>query len=121
MRRAGMQAVNPGDPRLLALIEQGATIAEFEGFAVEAVGKGKGFAWVLAALVSRRAEAAKLSLAPAAPLTVVSQAAERTVEAIEQQRAHAEAARAETPEQKRATSERLRLARERISQQRAAL
>lgn len=64
MRQAGMQAVNPGDPRLLALLEQGATEAEFAGIAAEAVDKGKGFAWVLAVLQSRRAEAAEIALAP---------------------------------------------------------
>lgn len=65
MRRAGLQATNPGDPRLLALIAQGATLPEFEGIAAEAVAKGKGWAWVLTVLPARRAEAAAISLAPA--------------------------------------------------------
>jgi hypothetical protein len=64
MRRAGIAAVNPGDPRLLTLLEQGATEAEFAGLAAEAAAKGKGFAWVLAALAARRTEAAAISLAP---------------------------------------------------------
>lgn len=64
MRQAGLQSTNPGDPRLLALIEQGATEAEFVGIAAEAVEKRKGWAWVLAVLPARRADAAVLSLAP---------------------------------------------------------
>jgi len=64
MRQAGMTSVNPGDPRLAALLAQGATQAEFVGLAEEAVAKGKGFAWVLVALQSRRAEAAAIALAP---------------------------------------------------------
>ena len=64
MKAAGLAAVNPGDPRLLALIEQGATTAEFEGLAAEAAGKGKGFAWVLAVLAGRRQEASAIALAP---------------------------------------------------------
>ena len=66
LKAAGMQAVNPGDPRLLALIDQGATDAEFVGAAQEAVDKGKGFAWMLAALTGKRQDAATLKLAPAA-------------------------------------------------------
>lgn len=65
MRRAGLQATNPGDPRLLALIEQGATLPEFEGIAAEAVSKGKGWAWVLTVLPARRIEAAAIALPPA--------------------------------------------------------
>jgi hypothetical protein len=67
MRQAGVQSVNPGDPRLLALIEQGATLAEFEGLAAEAVEKQKGWAWILYVLEARRREAAQIRLvAPAA-------------------------------------------------------
>jgi uncharacterized protein YdaU (DUF1376 family) len=64
MRKAGLAATNPGDPRLIALCEQGATDEEFSGLAAEAVEKGKGFAWVLAALQGRRAEAQTIALAP---------------------------------------------------------
>lgn len=63
MREAGMAQTNPGDPRLLALLQQGATLPEFAGIAREAVEKGKGFAWVLVALAARRQDAAQLSLA----------------------------------------------------------
>jgi len=66
LKAAGMASVNPGDPRLLALIGQGATDAEFIGAGQEAVDKGKGFAWMLAALAGKRQDAATLKLAPAA-------------------------------------------------------
>jgi hypothetical protein len=61
-----LSAVNPGDPRLLALIDQGATVEEFTGLAAEAVSKGKWFPWVLHVLAARREEAANLKLAPVA-------------------------------------------------------
>lgn len=64
MMDAKLSAVNPGDPRLIALIDQGATVEEFTGLAAEAVSKGKGFAWVMHVLAARREEAAKLKLAP---------------------------------------------------------
>ncbi len=63
VRKAGLAAVNPGDPRLLALIAQGATEAEFVGIATEAVEKSKGWAWVLHVLQARRTEAAGIALA----------------------------------------------------------
>ena len=66
MRAAGLAATNPGDPRLAALLDQGATVDELAGLAAEAVGKGKGFAWVLATLQGRRSDAAAIALAPAA-------------------------------------------------------
>jgi len=62
MGKAGLAARNPGDPRFLALIAQGATEAEFVGIAAEAVGKGKGWAWVLHVLAERRKEAAGIAL-----------------------------------------------------------
>jgi uncharacterized protein YdaU (DUF1376 family) len=64
MKAKRLQGVNPGDPRLLALIEQGATEAEFVGVAEEAVAKGKGWAWVLSVVPARRKEAAEIALAP---------------------------------------------------------
>lgn len=67
MRKAGMAATNPGDPRLLELLRQGATVEEFSGAAADAVKAGKGWAWALKALEGRRADAAKIALAPAAP------------------------------------------------------
>lgn len=65
MRQAGLQSTNPSDPRLLALLEQGATVAEFAGVAAEAFEKRKGWAWVLAVVAARRNEANEIALAPA--------------------------------------------------------
>jgi uncharacterized protein YdaU (DUF1376 family) len=77
MRRAGLQDGNPGHPDLLALIAAGATDAEFEGAAVGAAAKAKGFAYALGTLKRQREEAAALRLhtgpmpgKPAAALTV---------------------------------------------------
>jgi uncharacterized protein YdaU (DUF1376 family) len=64
MKAKGLSQVNPGDPRLTALLDQGATVDEFAGIAEEAVAKSKGFAWVLTVLQNRRAEAAQIALAP---------------------------------------------------------
>lgn len=66
MRSKGVADTNPGDPRLLALLSQGATLAEFEGLAEEAVRRkiGKPFAWILATLPARRADAAQVQLPP---------------------------------------------------------
>jgi hypothetical protein len=68
MRQAGMQQTNPGDPRFLALVAQGATEAEFVSLAEEAKRRGINapWPWVLKVLPERRAEAAAINLAPAA-------------------------------------------------------
>lgn len=65
MRKAGLQQTNPGDPRFLALIEQGASEEEFVGIAQEAIAKriNAPWAWVLKVLQERRAEAAAITLA----------------------------------------------------------
>lgn len=87
MRQAGLvAAVNPGDPRLLALLAQGATEAEFVGLAAEAAAKRKGWAWVLVALQERRKDAAAIALASRPPPTVPSDAAERTAAMLASQR-----------------------------------
>lgn len=98
MRRAGLAAVNPGDPRLLELLRQGATEAEFVGLTAEAVAKSKGFAWVLVALQSRRAEAAAIHLAPPAPAASTHSTATATAAWLASQAAH----RAEVERQRRA-------------------
>lgn len=97
MRQAGLQAVNPGDPRLSALLDQGITEAEFVGVAAEAVGGGKGWAWVLTVVQRRRADAAAIAIAPGGPpqqrgpaapnVTVPSVAAERTQALLREQSA----------------------------------
>jgi uncharacterized protein YdaU (DUF1376 family) len=57
--------INLADPVLVELVNQGATPAEFEGLAKEAIRKGKRspFAWTLVVLQQRRAEAAGVTLA----------------------------------------------------------
>lgn len=62
MRSKGIPDGNPGHPDLLALIAAGATDAEFEGAAISAVAKGKGFAYAIGTLKRQRQEAAQLAL-----------------------------------------------------------
>jgi hypothetical protein len=59
MRTAGISDGNPGHPDLLALIEAGATDAEFAGAAKAAVDRGKGFAYALGVIKGQRTDAAK--------------------------------------------------------------
>jgi len=61
MREAGLGGVNPGHPDLLALLDAGATDAEFAGAASTALAKGKGFAYALGTLKRQRAEAAQMA------------------------------------------------------------
>lgn len=58
--------INLSDPRIDALIAQGARPDEFEGLAREAVSKGiaKPVGWICSALAGRREQAASLRLAP---------------------------------------------------------
>ena len=89
MRQAGLRAVNPGDPRLLVLLQRGITEAELVGVATEAVAGGKGWAWVLKVIQARRDDAAAMVAVPAAApppgLTVASSAADRTADYLRQQ------------------------------------
>lgn len=68
LKRAGldMARVNSADPRLLSLVEQGATPEEFEGVAREAVERGiaKPIGWICTTLAGRRSDAAAIALAP---------------------------------------------------------
>jgi hypothetical protein len=93
MRQAGFAATNPGDPRLLALLQQGATQDEFVGIATEAAQATppKGWGWVLTVVQKRREEAAAIALAPPAPApsaTVPSAAANDTQRYLAEQAAH---------------------------------
>ena len=63
LRAAGIADVNPGHPRLLALLAAGATEAEFVGFVPAAAAKRAGFAWVLGAVEGERSRAAATSKA----------------------------------------------------------
>lgn len=66
-RSLGMLDGNPSHPKLLALIEAGATIGEFEGAAKAAIAKGKGFAYTLAIVENQRREAVRIASMPAVP------------------------------------------------------
>lgn len=107
MRNAGVppDRINLSDPRVAALIEQGATAAEFQGLAEEAVRKniGEPWAWVLTVLPKRRQAAAELVL-PGAPAQVAGPTvthnpeAAKTAEYLAAERERAAAP--ETPEQR---------------------
>ena len=58
MRAAGMQDVNPSHPKLTALLAAGITQEELQTAAADAAGRGKGFAYALAAAEGRRRDAA---------------------------------------------------------------
>ena len=60
MRKGGFASTNPSDPRLHALLEAGATNEELAATASEAAARGKGWAWVLATVSGRRADAARM-------------------------------------------------------------
>jgi uncharacterized protein YdaU (DUF1376 family) len=60
MRKLGMADVNPGHPKLLKLIEQGASLAEFEHVATKSIANTKGFAYALGMLAKLREEAAAM-------------------------------------------------------------
>lgn len=59
MKAQGIADVNPGHLDLLTLLNAGATRAEFEGAAMEAKDRGKGFAYAVGIVKRRREEAAK--------------------------------------------------------------
>lgn len=63
MKQAGLgPGVNPSDPRLLALLQQGATNDELAEAARTAAGKGKGWGYALAIAEGRRRDAASIAL-----------------------------------------------------------
>jgi hypothetical protein len=98
MRKIGLIGTNPGDPRLLTLIEQGATESEFVSVAQDAVRGAKGWAWVLTVVAARRQEAAAIRLAPKAP---ESTAAAETRRLLAEQEAHSARVRAEHEQRQR--------------------
>lgn len=70
MRESGIQGVNPGHPKLLALLQAGITADELCAIAAEPNARGKGMAWVLAAAEGRRRDAAKVRPLPRASPTL---------------------------------------------------
>lgn len=59
LKAAGIPGVSPAHPRLLALLEAGATPEEFLDAAPKGIGKADGFAYVLGVVEGRRRDAAK--------------------------------------------------------------
>jgi len=57
LRALGVEGVNPHNPNLLRLIKAGVTADEFSETAREPKARGKGFAWLLAAVEGRRNDA----------------------------------------------------------------
>ena len=57
LRALGVEGVNPHNPNLLRLIKAGVTADEFAETAREPKARGKGFAWLLAAVEGRRNDA----------------------------------------------------------------
>jgi hypothetical protein len=58
MRSAGLSGVSDGNPALIAAVAAGLTAAELGAAAADAVAKGKGFPWAIAAAEGRRRDAA---------------------------------------------------------------
>jgi hypothetical protein len=61
LRKAGIAAVNPSHPSLLALLAAGATIEEFLDASASAKDKRDQFAYVLGVVSGRRKDAAALA------------------------------------------------------------
>lgn len=112
LKRAGVdpQTLNLADPRLAALIAQGATADEFAGLAKEALANGinSPWPWILKVLPARRAEAAALVLAPAAtPPDPGAAAVGQTQQYLAEQEQHRAEAASRTPEERAALLDRL--------------
>lgn len=86
LKRAGISlaSVSLPDPRISALLEQGATPDEFEAVAREAVERqiAKPVGWICSTLAGRRADAAKLTLAPAQPKAADPMAWRKTTDGV---------------------------------------
>lgn len=88
LRDAGVTDANPGDPVLKVMVEQGVDVAEWRAAALAAGRAGRtDMAYVVGVVRNKRADAAKLKLAPAAPplqaVTVASNDAEMTRQRLE--------------------------------------
>lgn len=79
-----MPDCNPQHPKLLALLDAGLTEDEIVSAGVDAVAKGKGFAYALATAEGRRREAAKVTALPAkAAVGNATKAGQRTADAAQ--------------------------------------
>lgn len=63
LKRAGIPGVSPSHPKLLALLQAGATTEEFVDAAAKGTGKAGGFAYVLGVVEGRRRDAAQMQVA----------------------------------------------------------
>lgn len=61
IRRAGLASLDPGYPAFRALVDAGATAAEFVAFVDEALTKSQPFKWLVGAVAGERTRAAKLA------------------------------------------------------------
>lgn len=61
LKAAGLPGVNPSHPKLLALLQAGVTEEELTGFVPQALSKGAGFPWLLAAVEGERRRAAEMA------------------------------------------------------------
>lgn len=66
MKAAGLQSVNPSDPRLLALLNGDITDDELIAAAADTARVGKGWGYALATAEGRRRDAAAMAPLPAA-------------------------------------------------------
>lgn len=85
MRAAGIADANPSNVKLIAMIEQGATLDEFAAAAAKAVRAGKGFGYALGIVKGDRDDAAKTKLAPGVPETPRAKLMREMREAQQQQ------------------------------------
>ncbi|MFM2345368.1 MAG: hypothetical protein RL654_121 [Pseudomonadota bacterium] len=104
MTQAGLVDADPAAPKLLAVIDAGASVEQCRSAAAYAVKRGKGAAYALSTLANQIAEAAAMPRAaaergarPAAPATVAGGVAvagvDETARYLAEQQRHREAAR----------------------------
>lgn len=84
LRQAGVQGVNPSNPKLLALLNAGLSEGELADLAAEPRSKGKGFAWLLAAAEGRRRDAGTIRPLPRASPSAIADRNRAAAEAAKQ-------------------------------------
>lgn len=77
LRQVGFSSTNPSDPRLIALLEAGATQDEIVAVGEEAAKGAKGWPWLLAVVQARRNDAAQIK-----PLAAKTEEAKPWADAI---------------------------------------
>ena len=81
LKQAGMQAVSPQHPELLALIERGVTQEIFVQAAATAVSKGKDFAYMLGIVKRQLASAGEIGQLPSAAQAAIDPDSRAAIEA----------------------------------------